>query len=491
MKRRQFLRLLLQSTVLVGCAQAPLPDEPTLDEPVLDEPVLDEAPLKGGEVVQPTAASIPVTEVDVVVIGAGIAGVAAARAISDAGYRVHIIEARDRVGGRIWSWSDWGAPIELGANWIHTADGNPIAKLAKKAGVATQSDPEEGEEVMIDLVAGGRRLSEAEVESWYDRIEQILDDVYDDAGDADDTQSVWDAIAAHPRYQKLDAEQRRFVDAVIVQVINDEYAAPATALSWKYFNHGEEAYDGDDLFVVGGYDRIPAMLADGLPIALNTVVDRVQWSADGVTVWAGAQSWQASAVIVTVPLGVLQAGDVQFEPPLGDAYTWSINALAMGTLDRCVLQFDSVFWDEELTTISVIGEDSQRWYQFIPLNNALGIPALAGFNAGAAADDLETYSDEELIAEMVAVLQSAFATEEFAVVDAKIVRWKADPYARGSYSYVPVGGDFTARQVLSEPLHDVIFFAGEAWTTTDPATVHGAYQSGLASAEACLAYLRD
>lgn len=475
--RRQFLRMLVQSSVLVGCAETP---------------VVDEMPLKQGGAPAPTteaplADSAPVS-VDVVVVGAGIAGVAAARAISDAGYRVHIVEARDRVGGRIWSWSEWGAPVELGANWIHTADGNPITKLAKQADVATRPDPEEGEEVMIDLGAG-RRLSESELERLYDTFDAILDDIYDEAADRADDESIADAIAAHPKYQRLDADKQRLLDAVIVQVVNDEYAVEPAQLSWKYFNHGEEAYDGDDRFVVGGYDRIPAMLADGVPIALNTVVERVQWNADGVTVWAGAQSWQARTAVITVPLGVLQAGDIVFEPALGDAYTWSINALAMGTLDRCVLQFDQVFWDEDLTTISVVGDDPQRWYQFIPLNNALGIPALAGFNAGAAAEELEELTDEAVIAEMVAVLQQAFETSEFAVVDAKITRWKTDPFARGAYSYVPVGGDFTARQVLSEPMHNVIVFAGEACTTSDPATVHGAYNSGRDAAAWCLEVL--
>jgi monoamine oxidase len=157
----------------------------------------------------------------------------------------------------------------------------------------------------------------------------------------------------------------------------------------------------------------------------------------------------------------------------------------MGLLDRCVMKFDEVFWDTEYTTFSVAGPDPAAWYQFIPLNGPLGIPALAAFNSGSKAWDLETKSDDEIKAEMLAVIKAAFNAEP-TVVDMVITRWGQDPFARGAYSYVTVGGSIDARNQLAEPVSDQLYLAGEAYTDTDPSSVHGAYNSGIATAKQVL-----
>jgi monoamine oxidase len=121
--------------------------------------------------------------IDVIVIGAGIAGLAAAKDIQAAGKRVQVLEARQRVGGRIWSWREWGEPIELGANWIHNTKGNPLVGLAQQAGAETTTDPEEdGDELMIDLTTNKKTTGET-LEDMYDRYEAIIDGAVDSADD--------------------------------------------------------------------------------------------------------------------------------------------------------------------------------------------------------------------------------------------------------------------------------------------------------------------
>jgi len=467
-QRRQFGRLLLHSLILASCGSAATTTTTTPDKPL-----------------KSTKAS-GTQAVDVLIIGAGIAGVAAAATLRAAGKTVLIIEARNRIGGRMWSWRKWGAPVELGANWIETSKGNPLVKLAKDAGVATHADPEEANELFIDTVAG-RALSESEAEGLYDQIESMLDTLIDTAEERDPDQdtSLRDALNDLPAYKKLDDNRRRLIESVLTQVLNDDYGVEADKLSWLGYDSGEAAYSGGNQFVIGGYDGIPTMLAGDTPIEYETVVDKISWDKNGVRVASGDRVWEADAVIVTVPLGVLKAQSITFEPALPAKYTTALAQLEMGLLDRCVMKFDEVFWDTEYTTFSVAGPDPAAWYQFIPLNGPLGIPALAAFNSGSTAWNLETKSDDEIKAEMLAVIKSAFDAEP-TVVDMVITRWGQDPFARGAYSYVPVGGSVKARSVLAKPVSDQLYLAGEAYTNTDPSSVHGAYNSGIATAKQVL-----
>jgi monoamine oxidase len=480
-QRRQFGRLLLHSLILASCGSAATTTTTTTDTntDTTTNTTNTTTPLKSGS-------TNDTTSVDVLIIGAGIAGVAAAATLRAAGKTVLILEARDRIGGRMWSWRKWGAPVELGANWIETAKGNPLVKLAKDAGVATHADPEEANELFIDTVAG-RALSESEAEALYDQIESMLDALIDAAEERDPDQdaSLREALNDLPVYKKLDDNRRRLIESVLTQVVNDEYGVETDKLSWIGYDAGEAAYSGGNQFVIGGYDGIPTMLAGDTSIEYETIVDKISWGADGVRVAAGDSAWEADAVIVTVPLGVLKAQSIAFEPALPAKYTDALAQLEMGLLDRCVMKFDEVFWDTEYTTFSVAGPDPAAWYQFVPLNGPLGIPALAAFNSGSKAWDLETKSDDEIKAEMLAVIKAAFDAEP-TVVDMVITRWGQDPFARGAYSYVTVGGTVAARNVLATPISDQLYLAGEAYTNTDPSSVHGAYNSGIATAKQVL-----
>ncbi|NBU65292.1 MAG: FAD-dependent oxidoreductase, partial [Chloroflexia bacterium] len=343
-QRRQFARVLIHSLILASCGSTATTTTTT------------DKPLKSTNATHTSA-------VDVLIIGAGIAGVAAAATLRAAGKSVRILEARDRIGGRMWSWRKWGVPVELGANWIETANGNPLVKLAKDAGVATHADPEEAEELFIDTVAG-RRLSASEAEGLYNQIESMIDNLINAAEDRDPNQdtSLRDALNALPAYKKLDANRRRLIEGTLTQVVNDDYGVEADKLSWIGYDAGEAAYSGGNKFVIGGYDGIPTMLAADTPIEYHTVVDKITWGADGVQVAAGNRVWEADAVIVTVPLGVLKAKSITFEPALPAKYTTALTQLEMGLLDRCVMKFDKVFWDTEYTTFSVAGPDPAAWY---------------------------------------------------------------------------------------------------------------------------------
>ncbi len=468
MQRRTFLRLVTQGAVLSSCGtMASHQVAPTIPHGL-------KGAVAGAD--------------DVLIIGAGMAGLAAAQSLMAAGKTVRILEARQRVGGRVWSWRNWGAPIELGANWIETATGNPITTLAQQANIRTIADPEENTEQLIDLVQKTKMTGNA-LDSQYNRFDSILATALGTAGGLSQDISLRAALDKVPAYIRLSATDKRLFDVMVAQMVDDDSAVEAEKLSLKAYDSGNDLYSGGNKFVVGGYDGIPALLAKNVPIELGIIIDQIAWSPSGVTVSAGTKTWQAKAVIVTVPLGVLKAGKIKFTPALPASYTQAIGQLAMGVLDRCVLKFDTAFWGTTYTTFTLAGTDPHSWYQFIPLNGPLGIPALMAFNAGSRALALEAKSDAQLTAEMTQIVQNAFGVK--AVSNGMVAtRWGQDPFAYGSYSYVPVGGSFNARNVLATPVSNQLYFAGEAYTKNDFATVHGAYNSGKATATALLARLK-
>jgi monoamine oxidase len=416
---------------------------------------------------------------DVIVVGAGIAGLAAAKTLIAAGKTVHILEARAVVGGRIRTDRSWGKAVELGAQWIETARGNPLVTLAKSAGVTTAADPEAGEERYIDVVSGDS-VTPAALETLYTQADDILQDAIDSAGGAD--RSLRTGLNAQPAYQRLSTAQKRRIESMFAQIIDDDDAVEAEKLSLNHYDEGIDAYGGGNLFVKNGYDGIPKYLAKGLTITYNVSVTKIATDATGVTVSAGTKTWRAGAVVVTVPLGILKANKITFSPPLPTAYSNAIKQLAMGVLDKCILRYDTAFWGTATDTYTIVGANPHEMYQFIPLNKPTGLPALVAFNAGTIARTLAAKTDAQLMAQMGALVNKAFGVNK-TPTGIIATRWANDPYSLGSYSYIPVGGSIAARRTLAAPVNARLVFAGEAYTESDASTVHGAYNSGIAAAK--------
>ena len=394
---------------------------------------------------------------DVLVIGAGMAGLAAAKTLTAAGKTVRILEARAVAGGRIRTDRSWGKPIELGAQWIETARGNPLVALAKSAGVTTAADPEAGTETYIDLL-NGEHLSGAPLDALYTQVDDIIQGAIDSAGGAD--RSLRTAITAQPAYKRLNPAQRRRIESMIAQIIDDDDAIEAEKLSLNNYDEGIDAYGGGNLFVKNGYDGIPTFLANGLQITYNVAVTRIAVDATGVTVSAGSTNWRAGAVIVTVPLGILKAGTITFTPALPAAYVGAIKQLAMGVLDKCILRYDTAFWGTSTDTFTIVGSNPHEMYQFIPINKPTGIPALVAFTAGTIARSHEQKTDAQLQAQMAAMVNTAFGVNK-TPTGIIATRWDRDPFTRGSYSYIPVGGSIAARRTLATPVNRRLAFAGE------------------------------
>ena len=416
---------------------------------------------------------------DVLVIGAGIAGLRAAEVLVANGRRVIVLEARDRLGGRIHTDRSWGVPVELGASWIHGAENNPIAALAAAKGITTLATDYES----VTYGADGQRLGVGALDDIEEQVADLVQAGREGSPDTDEPLrfALDRAIAA----ADLDPSERLNVEMGITASVEHEYATDAVDLSANHFDDGGRE-DGGDALLPGGYDQVVAVVANGLDVRLGHVVTGIDTTGDRAVVVTSQGSFEAKSVVVTVPLGVLKAGSIQFQPPLPEPKSRAIAKLGMGTLSKTCLRFASQFWPDDAELIDIVASGSRRgqWVESLSLTGLVDVPALMMFNAGEFARAVETMTDPEVIASASSALKPAFP--EFSAPTGLLrSAWSVDPFALGSYSFIGVDASLADRDALAEPDGRRIF-AGEACSRDHAATVHGAYTSGEAAANALL-----
>lgn len=416
------------------------------------------------------AAPGPGEEADVIVVGAGIAGLAAARQLTAAGRSVIVLEAADRIGGRVRTDRSTGIAFDLGASWIHGIDGNPITELAREADAPTV-------ELDFDDVTvfqqGGQRLTTTDFEKAQDAYDSLSESVTE-AGDDD-----------------------RSFRSVIDEVAPDWFDDPLQAFftsSYQTFDTGDldqlsstlaelgEVMGGPEVVMSDGYDRIAELLADGLDIRLGLPVERVDVSDDGVEITAAGETLYCDDVIIAVPLGVMKAEAIDFEPPLPDRYRAAVSGVGFSAVDKFLLVWDETFWDD--TDFLVYASDRPDIFGWFLNVNSLrpGANALMTFAYADEARAAEGADDADLVALAVANLTDMYGPDVPQPTTLLRSRWVDDPFIRGAYSFTSVDTTPEDFEVLGTPVGP-IHFAGEH---TDPSyfsTVHGAYLSGLRAAE--------
>ncbi len=412
---------------------------------------------------------------DVLVIGAGIAGLRAAEVLAAKGRRVIVLEARDRIGGRIHTDRSWGVPVDLGASWIHGVQNNPIAALAAAHDITTR--PADYDSAVYG--PDGRRLPDDTLDYLESQVAGLVEPGREDSPDADEPlRTALDrAIGA----ANLDAPARLAVEMGITESIEHEYAADATELSANHFDAGGRE-SGGDAFLPGGYDQIVDVVAEGLDVRLGHVVTGIDTSGDRAVVATSGGEFDADAVVVTVPLGVLKARSISFTPPLADSKADAIARLGMGALSKTCLRFDSAFWPSGTELLDLIPDQPRRgqWVESLDLTGLVDVPALMMFNAGGFARAVETMTDADVIASASATLKGLFP--RFSAPTGLLrSSWSVDRYSLGSYSFIAVGSSAADRDALAEPQRRLVF-AGEACSRDHAGTVHGAYRSGEAAA---------
>jgi monoamine oxidase len=406
-----------------------------------------------------------------IVIGAGVAGLAAAKRLQEHNIETIVLEARSKIGGRVstdFQFADF--PIELGGEYVH-GDATVISDIIGeghqinagwRSGVALKVEgqwvPEEGRAPFTELY-----------ERMYDYI----------LAEEDMSVEDWSRTTDAPQ-----SVQRM----VGLRVAGAYLTTPADISMRELIYESTVDHSGDGNFRVReGYERMLNTLAQGLDIRLNDPVSKVDWTGDLVTVTTTrGVAYEGAAVVVAVPLSILQSHRVDFNPPLPREKNQALESLMTGHVAKVVLKFKESFWPREPWIF--IQDEPYRVCWDPGFGRAEAGRILSVFAVGTYAAYLDTLSETEIIRTAIKGVSQMFDRDVTDIFEeGKVMLWDKEPWIEGGYSYVPVGA-FGSRQILAQPLGQKLFFAGEATAhISNPATVHGAIESGWRSAEEIIA----
>ncbi|XP_061714190.1 lysine-specific histone demethylase 1A isoform X1 [Cydia pomonella] len=549
----------------------------------------------------------------VIIIGAGVSGLAAARQLQSFGCEVVILEGRDRVGGRVVTYRKGPYVADLGAMVVTGLGGNPVTTLSVQMNMelhkikqkcplyeATGNQVPKHKDEMVErefnrLLDATSYLSHqvdfnyyndtpvslGQALEWVIKLQQknvkhkqiqqlkavitLQEKLKANINKMSDVQELLKSMKIEKEALLVEKTKLAAGDASILQEFNlrrlnremkqlcNEYdslvtqnqsiedkltqletnppssvylsvrdrqildwhfanlefanATPLGNLSLKHWDQDDDfEFTGNHLTVRNGYSCVPVALSEGLDIRLGTAVTDIQYGGPGVTVKAvnprnqsQPQVFKGDVVLCTLPLGVLkvavansgqnQQNFVNFDPPLPDWKVAAIKRLGYGNLNKVVLCFERTFWDPSANLFGHVGTTTASRGELFLFWNLYSAPVLLALVAGEAAAVMENVTDDVIVGRCIAVLKSIFG--HAAVPQPKecvVTRWRADPYARGSYSFVAVGSSGTDYDLLAAPVpgaspgENRLFFAGEHTMRNYPATVHGAFLSGLREA---------
>jgi monoamine oxidase len=403
----------------------------------------------------------------VAVVGAGAAGLAAARALRRAGVAVTLVEARGRIGGRVHTDTSLGAPFDAGAMFVHWAERNPWTALAAAHGAPARDEPKPWERART--FRDGAELSPGERGARRAAFARLMAKL----GEADDALDVSVEQAAAELGDPLVLDGAR-------GVMRGLMGEDAHRVSIRDVLDPDE---GSDLVVPGGYGALLERVYAKEEVSLGTAVTGVDWSGQGVRLATSRGAIAADAAVVTLPLGVLARGAVAFRPALPDPLAEAIHGVGMGALTKIALRFDGgrfgcAPWSSVYSLASA-GPAVDVWWIG---DGPIAIAHLGGDEARALVAEGEAAAIDVAVERLAAALGPGVRTS---FRGGRLADWWSDPFARGSYSVARPGLAYL-RARLNAPVAGKLFFAGEANAGPGVQTVGGATLAGEAAAQALL-----
>jgi monoamine oxidase len=413
----------------------------------------------------------------VIIVGAGISGLAAAKKLKEKGFNVLVLEAQDKVGGRLRTNRSLGVAFDEGASWIHGIDGNPITTLAQQAGMNTFETVDDSRK-SYDI--GGVLRSATTYNNAEAELETILNSMVNSGKTNQSFETVFNAL--YPT--KVNDRLWRFLLSTYVTFDTGDL----DKLSSTLYNEGEE-FNGIEKIATNGYDTIPNYLAKGLTIQLNQRVSKIDYSTAKIKVTHNGNISEADYVLVTVPLGVLKANSIQFAPALPSVKQTAIQKVGMNCVNKFLLTWNTAFWDD-VQYISYTPQIKDKFNYFVNVKKFTpSVNALMTFAYADYARQTETMTDAQIITEIMAHLKDIYGNNIPNPTNMLRTKWQTNDNAFGAYSYTAVGTEMRHFDDLAEEVNDKLFFGGEHTEIDYFSTAHGAYLSGIREADKIIALL--
>ena len=447
--------------------------------------------------------SNPASKKEIIVIGAGISGLAAAKTLVSAGYKVTVLEASDRYGGRIKTVDVDGYKADFGASWIHGIIGNPLNLLANENGLVTKPtyyDPS----YIFDI--DGEEVTDDEWEIIEDLLNQLYNKAYENPG-----LSLKDLLVLiEPEVNNLSDKLKRTFYGAVRSEIEIPYAVDSADIAAKALTTND-SFPGKDVVFVNGMEELTDILAQGLNIQYNTFVTKISYSGDKVSVYTKNSNdidpkrscvachsgtaasvlnhdnvFTADKVIVALPLGMLKNDNVVFDPVLPPEKIQAIESLGIGTMNKVFLKFTENFWYEDGYFFEYLKEDYSQIIEFFSPAPTGTTNVIVAVFAGEQARSIEKMEESELKELVMSDLRGMFGPNIPEPIAFAKTTWHTSPYSLGSYPHLKPGSDLSACDTIATPLLNKLFFAGDATSKDYMATAHGAYISGVDAANSIM-----
>ena len=412
---------------------------------------------------------------NIIIIGAGISGLACAKKLMLQGANVKVLESTKRVGGRIKTTVFDDYVFEEGAAWIHGNKLNPIVELAEEAKIETHVTD-------FDSIAAfdskSNRYSDKQISDLYKQYYALLDEMKENG-----KENVGVGQYLQEEYPQ------RLSDPLWLYVLSSEMefdnGGDIKDIATSYFDE-DEIFEGDDLLLLNGYEKIPNNLARDLDVIFDQRVHEIGYTDDTISVNTKDNKYECDYCVVSVPLGVLKSNKIIFKPELPADKSGAIERLKMGTVNKLFVIFDEAFWPKDTEFFVATNEIKGKYNLFVNMYLTHKIPVLTTFTFGEYSLSSEGLHDSEIEKDISHQIDVMFKDIRKPIKKIIRTKWNDDENTFGCYSFATNGAFASDNSTLASNVDNKIFFAGEHTSTKYPGTVHGAYLSGLKAADEIL-----